>query len=379
VRHNEELLNEKLAQVLPWAIDDYESPHCKAFLLFQGRFDRCELPIVDYYTDTKSVLDQSIRICQAMLDVAGDKGYFGTCFNIVRALQMVIQARWHTAIQFQDTITIHQDDDDIVLHECFKSASPFLCIPNVVDNKHVKMLKKITNKSRAYLMSHDNNEIIYSQQEGIIGCGSNLGINDDLRVLAQTSMMIYSNGSTNDNKKGDEFIIDGSTKNQQELLQVKIVLNQIPKPIYKNVIKYISHLPVVNMKTRIKEAKSHYLSLDQEYTLEISLRNLNTKSASTTRSYKWPRSIPLQWILILYCKNTNELLALKRIKYFHKSLKTSLSFYTPDEEELCGGNNDLSSSSSSHKHGELSFKLFVLSDCIMGIDCCKTFQYQYQT
>lgn len=66
VRHNEEHLNEDLAKLCPMEVDKYtmDSPHTKANLLLQSHFCRNQLPCSDYYTDTKSVLDQAIRILQ---------------------------------------------------------------------------------------------------------------------------------------------------------------------------------------------------------------------------------------------------------------------------------------------------------------------------
>ena len=55
-----------LATKLPISVDKatYDSPHTKAHLLFQAHFSHTTLPIADYQTDTKSVLDQSLRILQ---------------------------------------------------------------------------------------------------------------------------------------------------------------------------------------------------------------------------------------------------------------------------------------------------------------------------
>jgi activating signal cointegrator complex subunit 3 len=76
VRHNEDTMNGELAEKLPLPVDSrlLDSPHIKAHLLLQAHFSRVGLPISDYITDTKSVLDQSIRILQAMVDVAGALG-----------------------------------------------------------------------------------------------------------------------------------------------------------------------------------------------------------------------------------------------------------------------------------------------------------------
>lgn len=76
VRHNEDILNEALTHLVPIKVPkhDLESPHVKANLLLQAHFERCPLPITDFITDTKSVLDQSIRVLQGMIDVASHKG-----------------------------------------------------------------------------------------------------------------------------------------------------------------------------------------------------------------------------------------------------------------------------------------------------------------
>ena len=59
VRHNEDILNEALSHLVPLKVPKHnlESPHVKANLLLQAHFDRCPLPITDFVTDTKSVLD----------------------------------------------------------------------------------------------------------------------------------------------------------------------------------------------------------------------------------------------------------------------------------------------------------------------------------
>ena len=48
--------------------------HTKAALLLQAHFTHAPLPISDYVNDTKSVLDQSLRILNAMVDIAADEG-----------------------------------------------------------------------------------------------------------------------------------------------------------------------------------------------------------------------------------------------------------------------------------------------------------------
>lgn len=66
VRHNEDQLNSQLAQQLPLQVNphSYDSAHTKTHLLLQAYFSHAQLPCSDYTTDTKTVLDNAIRICQ---------------------------------------------------------------------------------------------------------------------------------------------------------------------------------------------------------------------------------------------------------------------------------------------------------------------------
>ena len=88
VRHNEDVLNEALSHLVPLKVNKHnlESPHVKANLLLQAHFDRCPLPITDFITDTKSVLDQSIRVIQGMIDISAHKGYLKATMNLIHLL-----------------------------------------------------------------------------------------------------------------------------------------------------------------------------------------------------------------------------------------------------------------------------------------------------
>jgi len=98
VRHNEDLINAEMAKNLPLNADTLGlpmwDPHVKAFLLLQAYFSRIDLPISDYVGDLTSVLDQSIRIVQASIDVLTELGYLSSCIMMVTLLQCVKSARW---------------------------------------------------------------------------------------------------------------------------------------------------------------------------------------------------------------------------------------------------------------------------------------------
>lgn len=56
----------------------------------------------DYATDTKSVLDQALRVLQAMVDIAADGGWLFTAIGTMHLTQMVTQARFLDDSQLSD-------------------------------------------------------------------------------------------------------------------------------------------------------------------------------------------------------------------------------------------------------------------------------------
>ena len=98
VRHNEDLINAGLSNSLPIKTEALGKPmwdpHVKAFLLLQAHFSRIELPISDYVGDLNSVLDQSIRIIQASIDVLAEMRYSSSVRMMISLLQCVKSARW---------------------------------------------------------------------------------------------------------------------------------------------------------------------------------------------------------------------------------------------------------------------------------------------
>ena len=98
VRHNEDLINAELSKNLPLNAELLRlpmwDPHVKAFLLLQAYFSRIDLPISDYVGDQNSVLDQSIRIVQASIDVLTELSYLSSCVMMTTLLQCIKSARW---------------------------------------------------------------------------------------------------------------------------------------------------------------------------------------------------------------------------------------------------------------------------------------------
>ena len=104
VRHNEDILNEALSLLCPAKVpkDRLETPHVKANLLIQAHLTRAPLPITDFITDTKMVLDQCVRVIQCMIDVAAHKGYLDTTLNLINFQQMIMQGTWQHQTVFKN-------------------------------------------------------------------------------------------------------------------------------------------------------------------------------------------------------------------------------------------------------------------------------------
>jgi activating signal cointegrator complex subunit 3 len=147
VRHNEDKLNETLAEhvEVPPFDDDMESPYVKTFLLLQAHFGRVNLPIVDYSTDLKTVLDSTIRIIQAYIDIAAEKGYLSAVLNLMHLLQMILQGRWYR----ESSLMILPGIRGETLENLEKVGID--CIPQVVemsDDEFIKTLKQHTTLSQ---------------------------------------------------------------------------------------------------------------------------------------------------------------------------------------------------------------------------------------
>jgi antiviral helicase SLH1 len=98
-RHGEELMNMEMSEQLRYPAEDLIDrpiwdPHIKTYLLLQAHMSRTDLPIADYSQDTVTVLDQSLRILQAYIDVSSELGYYDTVLMFIRLMQCVKQACW---------------------------------------------------------------------------------------------------------------------------------------------------------------------------------------------------------------------------------------------------------------------------------------------
>ncbi|XP_032375241.1 activating signal cointegrator 1 complex subunit 3 [Etheostoma spectabile] len=288
VRHNEDQLNSQLAQQLPLQVNphSYDSAHTKTHLLLQAHFSHAQLPCSDYNTDTKTVLDNSIRICQAMLDVAANEGWLVTAISICNLVQMIVQGRW--------------------LHD-----SSLLTLPHI-EQQDLYLFRKWANKKERPI-------------EGL------------------PELIAACNG-----KEGVFAAIVGQEFQSSQIAQAWSFLSHLPVLEVEMSVKgwweesqeeTERPLPAAGANPK---AESRWLDVhaDQEYVLQVSLRRINLgqqrrKQDSKAQAPRFPKAKDEGWFLVLGEVDRRELLAVKRVAYVRHRTAVSVAFFTPEKTGKC--------------------------------------------
>ncbi|XP_054346267.2 activating signal cointegrator 1 complex subunit 3 isoform X4 [Pongo pygmaeus] len=311
VRHNEDHMNSELAKCLPVESNphSFDSPHTKAHLLLQAHLSRAMLPCPDYDTDTKTVLDQALRVCQAMLDVAANQGWLVTVLNITNLIQMVIQGRW------------------------LKDSS-LLTLPNI-ENHHLHLFKKWKPIMKGpHARGRTSIECL---PELIHACGGKDHV---------FSSMVESELHAAKTKQAWNFL------SHLPVINVGISV----KGSWDDLVEGHNELSVSTL-TADKRDDNKWIKLhaDQEYVLQVSLQRVHFgihkgKPESCAVTPRFPKSKDEGWFLILGEVDKRELIALKRVGYIRNHHVASLSFYTPEIP------------------GRYIYTLYFMSDCYLGLD-----------
>ncbi|XP_078001399.1 activating signal cointegrator 1 complex subunit 3-like [Glandiceps talaboti] len=279
VRHNEDSLNEELAGKLPLEVNQYsyDSPHTKTHLLLQAYFTRLTLPSTDYYTDTKSVLDQAIRVLQAMLDVAADQGWLVTALRIMQLVQMILQSRW-----FQESTLLTLPHIEKHHLHCFRSikGQTVECLPELLavcrDRRHV--LQRLLERDLSDREITDIWEVVCK--------------------LPRMDVRIHLSGWWSD------------SEGQQD------------KPL---------HTALQSGVRKNEDFTS--VHADQEYVLHVDLVRLNRAESRKDKRVHAPRFPKVKdegWWLVLGDIENKELLALKRVGRVYGRSSSTLAFSTPE-------------------------------------------------
>ncbi|XP_078504501.1 activating signal cointegrator 1 complex subunit 3 [Lissotriton helveticus] len=307
VRHNEDQMNSELAKQLPIAVNtySYDSSHTKTHLLLQAHFCRSTLPCPDYATDTKTVLDQAIRICQAMLDIAAHQGWLVTALNITHLVQMVIQARWI---------------DD----------SSLLTLPNI-EQHHLYLFRK------------------WNQGKRKVGHSGPIECLPELIAACEGKESVFTS-------------ILGSELQPTHISQAWNFVSHLPVLEVSVSIKgWIDdkgqseqRLPTAAASMR-EDSTWTKLNADQEYVLQVNLQRIHTghqkgRHDSKAVAPRFPKAKDEGWFLILGEVDKKELIALKRVGYVRSRTSVSMAFYTPETT------------------GRYIYTVYLMSDSYLGMD-----------
>ncbi|KAK5922855.1 hypothetical protein CgunFtcFv8_020084 [Champsocephalus gunnari] len=311
VRHNEDQLNSQLAQQLPLKVNphSYDSAHTKTHLLLQAHFSHAQLPCSDYNTDTKTVLDNTLRVCQAMLDVAANEGWLVAALSICNLVQMVVQGRW--------------------LHD-----SPLLTLPHV-EQQHLYLFSKWANKK---------------------GRSSGGGPSGQIEGLPE--LIAACNG-----KESVFAAIVGQELQSSQIAQAWSFLSHLPVLEVELSVKGWWEESREQTERRLPAAAAQrggeggwlQVHADQEYVLQVALRRINAgqqrrKQDSKAQAPRFPKLKDEGWFLVVGEVDRRELLAVKRIGYVRQRTAVSVAFYTPE------------------KTGKCIYTLYLMSDCYLGLD-----------
>lgn len=67
---------------------------------------RLPAPISDYVTDTKGALDNSVRLLQAITDLAADAGWLETALSTMLLIQSLMQVATHAVCYKRDRLNV---------------------------------------------------------------------------------------------------------------------------------------------------------------------------------------------------------------------------------------------------------------------------------
>ncbi|NXM38330.1 ASCC3 protein, partial [Gymnorhina tibicen] len=311
VRHNEDQMNSELAKHLPIEVNphSFDSSHTKTHLLLQAHFSHAMLPCPDYATDTKTVLDQAIRICQAMLDVAAHHGWLVTALNITNLVQMVVQGRW--------------------IHD-----SSLLTLPNI-ELQHLYLFRKWSQGQR---------KSVRGGYQGPIECLP------ELMAACEGKENVFAS------------IVDSELQ-AAHISQAWNFLCRLPilnvslsiKGSWDDSVQPQNEVPVPSLTTDTRDDKRWIkLHADQEYVLQINLHRTQMgyqgKQDSKAMAPRFPKVKDEGWFLILGEVDKKELIALKRTGYVRNRNTVSVAFYTPETPGKC------------------IYTLYLMSDSYLGMD-----------
>lgn len=313
VRHNEDKLNEILSKEVPFKVNPYsfDSPHTKVNLILQAHFTRANLPIADYVTDTKSVLDNCLRIMQAILDFCADKGWLKACLNVINLMQMSCQGRW---VNDSDLLILpHVEHEHLVR---FYHNKPKLdCLPRLMEeyDRDTELINKLIGDVM------DRNQ-----------CRD---IQNTLVLLPKLEVTLSISG---------------------------LIPDKRANKVFQNSEDHVKRLTFDNFTEKIFE-----LYEDEEYVINLDIKRINKLRRDVKnkdiKAYapKYPKPKDENWVIILGSnandESDHELIGLKRLTSFKNKQTSHVLFQTPLMDD-------------NPKYDLFDLTVYFMSDVYLGLD-----------
>jgi len=131
IRQSEDTILKRLAVHLPQSLPEkvsFEETSTKVLVLLQCHFSRSPLG-ADLYSDLKVILKDSIKLTQALVDVASSHGWLRPAMACMELSQMLVQGQWgKSSVLFQ---LPHFDDD--VIKKCRELDPPVESVYDFID------------------------------------------------------------------------------------------------------------------------------------------------------------------------------------------------------------------------------------------------------
>lgn len=280
VRHNEEVLNAHLAARIPLKLRNtyMADPHLKAALLILSYLLDIPFPITDFVTDTKTVLDQCLRVIQGMIEISKNKGYLNTVLLLINILQMIVQGLWAT---------------DPPLLQLNRQALPSKKIMVLRDNKIIYLPELLAQSKEklAHILGQKVGEEVFEEAHRFpkvflkmilaIGEKGSKGSNDGSKLAEGEAMVVLNikkvGGEKNMRSKYGKwkepawYIIIGNESTNQIIRCTRFTLHKEVK------LKLTFVWPEImkDAKLKVYLLSDSYLSLDQ--IIDLDLKNAVTE------------------------------------------------------------------------------------------------------
>ena len=273
------------------------------------------LPCADYATDTKSVLDQAIRILQAMIDVTADAGWLATTLRIQQLLQMVIQAIWI------------DDPSVLILPHVDSTLLPFLQTNLSPEAIHLPVLQQYfsDNSAQAALRNQLNMDQIRDIQQ----------------VLASLPIIDVSIS-----------VLWGEQRVSVSATHPEWVCVPTAEECLLNVTFSRSNSSNSSMSTAAGSGGARPKQSKLSVAPSPALSNESRSRGSNRSAYapKFPKAKDEGWFMTLGSVDDNELVAIKRATLPSTKSSQQLAFATPE------------------KKGRVILTLYLMSDSYVGLD-----------